>query len=68
MNFNRTYVIVIVALTLLTMGCATSQQRAEQNVATQKATASVLIAIAMCKILHVKWQRNEEFLLPLQQI
>lgn len=42
MNFNRTYGIVFVALMLLTMSCATSQQRAEQNVATQKAVTEAL--------------------------
>ena len=42
MNLNRTYGIVFVALMLLTMGCATSQQRAEQNVATQKAVTEAL--------------------------
>lgn len=42
MNFNRTYGIVFVAIMLLTMGCATSQQRAEQNAATQKAVTEAL--------------------------
>lgn len=42
MNFNRTYGIVFVALMLLTMGCATSQQRAEQNAAAQKAVKEAL--------------------------
>ncbi len=42
MNFYRTYRIVFVAITLLTMGCATSQQRAEQNAATQKAVTEAL--------------------------
>ncbi len=42
MNFNRTYGIVFMAITLLTMGCATSQQRAEQNTATQKAVTEAL--------------------------
>ena len=42
MKFNRTYGIVFVALMLLTMGCATSQQRAEQKAATQKAVTEAL--------------------------
>ena len=41
MNVNRTYVIVFVAIMLLTMGCATSQL-AEQNAATQKAVTEAL--------------------------
>ena len=42
MNFNRSYGIVFVTLMLLTMGCATSQQRAEQNAETQKAVTEAL--------------------------
>jgi len=42
MNFKRTSGIVFVALTLLAMGCATSQQRAEQKIATQKAVTEAL--------------------------